>query len=132
MNRLKNLVNNDQGKTLNTAEQRFARIQGIGVLFGETKIYCDQNEKLHSNNSNDMIDIHGKEKLDIDISLEGFKNPKIIGHTTIQNDDIEAVNTVNDPEKVIPVKGTGARIESGKVYASFEPYSYHIIRIETN
>ena len=49
MNRLKNLVNNDQGKTLNTAEQRFARIQGLVVLFGETKIYCDQNEKLYSN-----------------------------------------------------------------------------------
>ena len=47
MNRLKNLVNNDQGKTLNTAEQRFARIQGLVVLFGETKRYCDQNEKLY-------------------------------------------------------------------------------------
>jgi alpha-N-arabinofuranosidase len=78
------------------------------------------------------INRNGKENLDIDISLEGFKNPKIIGHTTIHNDDIEAVNTVNDPEKVIPVKGTGAKIESGKVYASFEPYSYHILRVETN
>ena len=46
MNRLKNLVNNDQGKTLNTAEQRFARIQGLVVLFGETKRYCDQNINL--------------------------------------------------------------------------------------
>ena len=69
MNRLKNLVNNDQGKTLNTAEQRFARIQGLVVLFGETKRYCDQNEKLYSNNTNDMIDKHGKEKIDILVAL---------------------------------------------------------------
>ena len=69
MNRLKNLVNNDQGKTLNTAEQRFARIQGLVVLFGETKRYCDQNEKLYSNNTNDMIDKHGKEKIDTLVAL---------------------------------------------------------------
>ena len=69
MNRLKNLVNNDQGKTLNTAEQRFARIQGLVVLFGETKRYCDQNEKLYSNNTNDMIDKHGKKKIDTLVAL---------------------------------------------------------------
>ena len=69
MNRLKNLVNNDQGKTLNTAEQRFARIQGLVVLFGETKIYCDQNDKLYINNTNDMIDKHGKEKIDFLVAL---------------------------------------------------------------
>ena len=69
MNRLKNLVNNDQGKTLNTAEQRFARIQGLVVLFGETKIYCDQNDKLYINNTNDMIDKHGKEKIDTLVAL---------------------------------------------------------------
>ena len=75
------------------------------------------------------INRHGGETLETEIALAGFESPRITAHETIVHDDLEAVNTADNPDNVIPIGGTGATIEDGKVKLALPPYSYHLLRI---
>ncbi len=76
------------------------------------------------------VNRHGTESLDLDIALEGFGDARVDMHKMIRHDDLEAVNTADDPDNVAPVDGTGAIVEDGRVKASLPPLSYHLLRVK--
>jgi alpha-N-arabinofuranosidase len=75
------------------------------------------------------VNRNGEQAVDLALSLEGFGAPRIAEHLTITHPDLEAVNTADNPDNVVPIAGTGAAVEDGKVQLSLPPYSYHVIRV---
>ena len=75
------------------------------------------------------INRHGEEPMTIDLALERFGEIRSVEHTLIKHDDLEAVNTQENPENVKPVKQDGASVSGGKVSITVPAYSYSMIRV---
>ena len=43
--------------------------------------------------------------------------------------DLEATNTLERPEAVVPRDGVGAGIDDGKLMLRLPPYSYQMVRV---
>jgi len=73
----------------------------------------------------------GSQSQSADFVIKGIKslspNAKI---TTIQTDDLAAVNSLDDPRKVSP-KISGVALSGGTVKLQLKPYSFNVIRVAT-
>ncbi len=76
------------------------------------------------------INRNGDAALEVDLSLEGFGAARGVTHTVIRHDDLEARNTADNQTNVVPVAGTGARLESGGLSLTLPPYSYSLVQVE--
>jgi len=76
------------------------------------------------------VNRHGTETLDVEFSLQGFEAAKIMDHQLMTHTMMEAVNTAANQNNVVPKKGSGAKIEDGKVKVSLPPYSYQMLRLK--
>ncbi len=76
------------------------------------------------------VNRNGKEPMEVDLALERFGAAKSVEHTLIQNDDLEARNTRDNPDTVVPRKGDGARITEGGLTLTLPPYSYSLVRVQ--
>ena len=76
------------------------------------------------------INRHGEEPMTIDLALERFGEIRSVEHTLIKHDDLEAVNTKENPDNVSPVKQDGASVSGGKVSITVPAYSYSMIRVK--
>jgi alpha-N-arabinofuranosidase len=75
------------------------------------------------------VNRHGRENLDIEISLQGYADPRIIDHQVVANAELEASNTLKNPDAVVPRKGSRAAVKDNAVAALLPPYSYQMIRV---
>ena len=75
------------------------------------------------------INRNGEESMEVDLSLERFGAAKSVEHTLIRHDDLEARNTKENKNNVVPVKGDGATLADGGLSLSLPPYSYSVIRV---
>lgn len=76
------------------------------------------------------VNRHPSETIDVDVSLAGFATAEIIEHKMIRHDDLEATNTANNPDNVVPADGSGVNIDGDKIGMKLPPYSYHMIRLK--
>lgn len=76
------------------------------------------------------VNRHGSETVDAEISLEGFGSATIIDHQVIAHNDLEAVNTADNPNNVVPVPGNGLQVAGDKLSIALAPYSYQMIRLK--
>ncbi|WIV51560.1 alpha-N-arabinofuranosidase [Marivivens sp. LCG002] len=76
------------------------------------------------------VNRNGTEHLDIDLAIERFGSPKSVEHTILKHDDLEARNTAEEPNKVVPKQGDGAKITAGGLSLSLPPYSYSVVRVQ--
>ena len=76
-----------------------------------------------------LINRHGAQALQTEIDLQGFGKLKVVDHQVIQHDDLEARNTLKSQNAVVPRKGTGAKVEVGKLSVSLAPLSYTMLRL---
>jgi alpha-N-arabinofuranosidase len=53
-------------------------------------------------------------------------------HLVLADDDPYAVNTADDPERVLPRAATGARVEGEVLHATLPPRSWNVIRLQTS
>ena len=68
--------------------------------------------------------------VETDMIFRGFKGLKEVEHIVYHNEDLEAVNTAEQPDKVIPHRAPAGNVE-GKTYtAILEKSSWHVIRFE--
>ncbi len=74
------------------------------------------------------VNRHASETMEVAMALDGFA-ARSVDHTLIRNDDLEARNTREAPETVVPTKGDGARIEGNGLALSLPPHSYSMIRV---
>ncbi len=74
------------------------------------------------------VNRHGQEAMEVALALDGFY-AKSVEHTIIHHDDLEARNTREAPETVVPKTGDGARIEGRGLALTLPPHSYSMIRV---
>lgn len=75
------------------------------------------------------INRHASETIVLDMALHNFALDAVVDHQVMTNDSLEAVNTAKAPDAVAPRKGSGAKVEEGRLIAQLPPYSYQMIRL---
>jgi alpha-N-arabinofuranosidase len=79
-----------------------------------------------------IISRHPDKALDVSITLEGFEEYTLDSHTTMTHKDHKATNTKNNPENVVPTKGSGLKVESGYFHGSIAPLSWNCVILKKN
>jgi alpha-N-arabinofuranosidase len=74
------------------------------------------------------VNRHGGETLDVEVSLQGFGQAKILDCQAMESVDLEAANTLKDPDAVAPKKAH-AFVDGSALSARLRPHSYHMIRV---
>ncbi len=71
------------------------------------------------------------QEMDINLSLIGFENVKLIEHKIIggNSNDARKFNTCDNPHHVIPRDGKGLGVEAGSIGGKLLPFSYNLIRL---
>ena len=77
-----------------------------------------------------LVNRNGTENLDTGFDLHGFGKPSVIEHQTMAHKELEASNTLKNHDAVVPSKGTGAKVEDGRLMVRLPPYSYHVVRVK--
>ena len=75
------------------------------------------------------INRNGDEPMEVSLSLEGFGAAKSVEHILIRHDDLEAKNTKDNQNNVVPVQGNGATLADGGLALVLPFYSYSMIRV---
>jgi alpha-N-arabinofuranosidase len=76
------------------------------------------------------VNRNGSEPLDVDVSLQGFADARVIDHQTITSANLEEVNSLGNPNAVTPKPGSGASVQDNTLTARLAPYSYQMIRLK--
>ncbi len=72
------------------------------------------------------------EVLELDVDVRAFGGGSglvVLGHSVLADDDIRARNTADDPDRVVPREGSGARVEDGRVRIGLPPVSWNVLRL---
>jgi len=77
-----------------------------------------------------LVNRHGTEAADVDLSLQGFAAGTVIDHQVMTHERLDAVNTASNQSEVAPRKGDGASIANGTLTVSLPPYSYQMVRVK--
>jgi alpha-N-arabinofuranosidase len=75
------------------------------------------------------VNRHQGEALDVAVSLAGFGALGVIAHKIIHHPDLEAVNTADEPDNVVPRDGAGATMSDTSLRLTLPALSYHMIRL---
>ena len=70
-----------------------------------------------------------QEKMEFECELKGFEDYSVIEHIVLENDDLKAVNTEDNPDNVKPHNNGNAKNDDGKVKADLSPLSWNVIRL---
>lgn len=76
-----------------------------------------------------IVNRHLSENADLDISLTGFADPRLIEHQTMAGHGLTETNSASDPDRIRPMPGAGVGVEDGKVRGALPPLSYHVLRL---
>jgi alpha-L-arabinofuranosidase len=69
------------------------------------------------------------DEITCEIPLTGFGDLSVIEHLTIHDDDRSAVNSPDDPDRVVPKPVDGTIVQDGRCTATLPPASWHLIRL---
>lgn len=68
--------------------------------------------------------------LPLEVDLRGFGEGRIVEHLVLENDDLKAVNTAANPDRVRPHAGGNAAVEGGSIRATLGKASWNVIRVK--
>jgi alpha-L-arabinofuranosidase len=71
----------------------------------------------------------GEQTLALDVDFRAFPGLRLAGHTVVADDDIRAVNTRKQPDRVIPRQHNGGSIVGRVLHAELPPVSWSCIRL---
>lgn len=70
-----------------------------------------------------------EEDAELTCDLRAFEGLKVAEHIVLHNDDVKAVNTETDPDRVKPVQGDAGTLDSGKYTVVLPKLSWNVIRL---
>ncbi|MGJ7442157.1 alpha-N-arabinofuranosidase [Aquipuribacter sp. MA13-6] len=69
-------------------------------------------------------------ELEVDVrAFGGTAGMVVVEHSVLADDDIRARNTADDPDRVTPRRGSGARVEDGRARLALPPVSWNVLRL---
>ena len=69
------------------------------------------------------------EALPLEADLRGFGTLRIVEHIILENDDLKAVNTIDNPDRIAPHGGGDAQISEGRLSGRLPKLSWNVIRL---
>ena len=118
------LYSNNKGTDVVPALQNGKAVTGQDSLYVSAVIDKKTNEVIIK-----IVNASGKEQTN-NIILEGIKNKASRGLvTTLQSDDLNSVNSFNQPQNVVPKESTIA-IKGNKINLTSLPYSFSVIKVK--
>ena len=72
------------------------------------------------------------EPLDLQIDLRSFNPLGVREWTVLQDDDLQAANTLEEPERVRPETAEGVSLENGRLRVNLPRASWNVIRLGTS
>jgi alpha-L-arabinofuranosidase len=69
------------------------------------------------------------ETLPLTADLRGFGAMRVAEHSVLADDDLQARNTAEQPDRVVPRRGTGASVEDGQLTVGLPPASWNVLRL---
>ncbi|UOY03154.1 alpha-L-arabinofuranosidase C-terminal domain-containing protein [Blastococcus sp. PRF04-17] len=60
--------------------------------------------------------------------LRGFGPLRAVEHSVLADDDLQACNTADQPDRVVPRRGEGARLDDGQLTVGLPPASWNVLR----
>ena len=70
-----------------------------------------------------------EEDMEVTLDLRQYAGYRVQEHIVMHNEDLKAVNTEADPERVVPKAGGNARVEDGVLHTVFGKKSWNVIRL---
>ncbi len=67
--------------------------------------------------------------MSVSIDARGFGPLAVAEAHELRHDDLKAINSKGEPEKVAPVRLAGVSIENGTIRAALKPASWNVIRL---
>lgn len=68
----------------------------------------------------------------VEIDISGFEGYTLKEHLELYSDDLDAYNSFEEPDKIIPKKNTASKCENGKITCELKSLSWNVIRIAKN
>ena len=70
-----------------------------------------------------------EEDMEMTLDMRQFEGYRVVEHIVMQNDDLKAVNTEENPNCVAPRTGGNSKVDQGILTAVFEKKSWNVIRL---
>jgi len=70
-----------------------------------------------------------EEDIEITLDVRGFEGYKLAEHIEMYTDDLNAVNTFENPDVIKPAVNPSTKLDSGKVTANTKKLSWNVIRL---
>ncbi len=72
----------------------------------------------------------GDQSMTVALALERFGTARSAEHILMQHDDLEARNTAQGPNTVVPRHGNGVKVVDGGLELELPAYSYSVVRVQ--
>ncbi len=69
------------------------------------------------------------EDLVLDVDCRGLGDCRVVEHIVYEHDDLKAVNSVDQPNRVVPHNGGDARVDGGRLVARLPRCSWNVVRV---
>jgi alpha-L-arabinofuranosidase len=69
------------------------------------------------------------EPLPLTADVRGFGPLRVAEHSVLADEDLQATNTAEHPDRVVPRSGTGARLQDGQLTVGLPPASWNVFRL---
>jgi len=117
--------NHGRGYALRTLTDSptFASKYGNAKTLSEAVVYNEEKEEVT------LFLVNYGSEIECEAELRGFGRLELIEHK-IMHDDLEARNSLDDPERVVLKPGTAPEIDGSFLRTWLEPHSYHVLRLQ--
>ena len=69
------------------------------------------------------------EDMEVTIDLRQYANYRVLEHIVMQNEDLKAVNTEENPDNVVPEANGNAKVDEGVLRTVFGSKSWNVVRL---
>jgi alpha-N-arabinofuranosidase len=69
------------------------------------------------------------EALPLEVVLRELDGVALAEHIVLSDDDLDASNTAEQPDRVVPAKGSGATVEGGSLRVQLPARSWNVLRL---
>ena len=72
-----------------------------------------------------------EEDMEVTLDLRQFSDYQIVEHIVMHDEDLKAVNTESNPDRIKPANDGYSKLDSGRLTSKFQSKSWNVIRLKT-
>lgn len=104
----------------------------------DSKNFCDvpylDSVVVHNEEEEELVifavNKHLEEDMEINCDLRQFSDYRVISHIELMDEDLKAVNTEADPDRIVPGENRFTKLEDGRLTGLLKHKSWNVIRLK--